>query len=167
MINVSLLGIDEALSIALKAEKEAAGVYEKLRNMINNFVMRQKLDFLIQEEKKHQEIIENLFQKLFPNKKPMENVPDLAPRLILTLEEEAGVLDLLEQAMEAEKIFEEFYDELSEEVEERGVQEILSYLSNMEHGHYALLKGEYDLCSNDEQYYQRGDFQYDMVHIGP
>ena len=37
----------------------------------------------------------------------------------------------------------------------------------MEHGHYALLKGEYDLCMRDEEYYQRGDFQYDMVHIGP
>ena len=69
--------------------------------------------------------------------------------------------------MEAEKVFEEFYDQLSEEVEERGAQEILQYLSSMEHSHYALLKGEYDLALNDEDYLDRGDFQYDMVHIGP
>jgi len=69
--------------------------------------------------------------------------------------------------MDAEKISEEFYDALSQNVEERGLQEILQYLASMEHGHYFLLKGEYELCLKDEAYYDREDFQYDMVHIGP
>jgi rubrerythrin len=98
---------------------------------------------------------------------PEDPVKSLLPKLGLSLKEENSVPDLLELAMQAEKVSEEFYDNLSEEVEERGVQEILQYLSRMEHGHYALLKGEYDLCVRDELYYQRDDFQYDMVHIGP
>ena len=104
---------------------------------------------------------------MFAGKKPVKVERSLLPRLTLTLKEDASVLELLELAMEAEKVAEEFYDQYSEEVEGRGIQEIFQYLSRMEHGHYALLKGEYDLCVHDEQYYQRGDFQYDMVHIGP
>ena len=89
------------------------------------------------------------------------------PSLSIALKESTSVPDLLELAMQAEKASEEFYDQLSEETEERGVQEILQYLASMEHSHYFLLKGEYDLCVRDESYYERDDFHTDMVHIGP
>lgn len=166
-VDVSSLTIEQALSMAMKSEKEAAGIYRKIKGKVNNFVLKDKLNFLIGEEKKHQKLIAALFEKMFPNKEPMKVIKSLLPRLALALDEENSVPDLLEMAMEAEKVFEEFYDTLSEEVEERGAQEILQYLSSMEHGHYALLKGEYDLCMRDEEYFERGDFQYDMVHIGP
>lgn len=161
------LPIDKALSMALKTEIESANVYKKLGKTVKNFVMKEKFQFLIREEQKHRKIIETLFSKMFPGKAPSLSEKSLAPKLTLILEEETTVPELLELAMDAEKMFEEFYDELSEEVEERGAQEILRYLSTMEHGHYSLLKGEYDLCMRDEDYYQRDDFQYDMVHIGP
>jgi len=166
-VDVSSLSVEDALSMALKSEIEAEGVYKKLKKMVNNFVLKDKIQFLIGEEKKHQKVVKALFEKMFPDKEPAKSVKSLVPRIGLTLKEEASVLDLLELAMEAEKTFEEFYDRLSMEVEERGVQEILQYLASMEHGHYSLLKGEYDLSVRDEQYYQREDFQYDMVHIGP
>ena len=166
-VDISSLSLDRALSIALNAENETGAVYKKLKGLVKNFVIKDKLQFLINEEKKHTKIIENLYAKMFPGKKPVEVDRSLLPRLSLTLKEDANVPELLELAMEAEKVAEEFYDQYSEEVEGRGVQEIFQYLSSMEHGHYALLKGEYDLCMRDEQYYERGDFQYDMVHIGP
>lgn len=166
-VDIASLNLEQALSMALKSEEEAGAVYKKLKGLVQNFVMKDKLQFLISEEKKHQKIIGSLFEKMFPGKKPVKVDRSLLPRLTLTLKEDTSVPELLELAMEAEKISEEFYDQYSEEVEERGIQEIFQYLSRMEHGHYALLKGEYDLCMHDEQYYQRGDFQYDMVHIGP
>ncbi len=166
-VDISSLSLDRALSIALNAENETGAVYKKLKGLVKNFVIKDKLQFLINEEKKHTKIIENLYAKMFPGKKPVKVDRSLLPRLSLTLKEDANVPELLELAMEAEKVAEEFYDQYSEEVEGRGVQEIFQYLSSMEHGHYALLKGEYDLCMRDEQYYERGDFQYDMVHIGP
>lgn len=166
-VDISSLSLDRALSLALNAENEAGAVYKKLKGLVKNFVIKDKLQFLINEEKKHKKIIENLYAKMFPGKKPVKVDRSLLPRLSLTLKEDANVPELLELAMEAEKVAEEFYDQYSEEVEGRGVQEIFQYLSSMEHGHYALLKGEYDLCMRDEQYYERGDFQYDMVHIGP
>ena len=166
-IDVSSMSVEQALSVALKAEKEAADVYTRLHGMVTNFIMKDKLQFLIGEEKKHFQIVQALYEKLFPNREPSEPQKNLMPRLSIALEEENSVIDLLELAMEAEQISEEFYDRLSEEVEDRGAQEILQYLSRIEHGHYSLLKGEYDLCVRDEQYFDRSDFQYDMVHIGP
>jgi rubrerythrin len=166
-VDISSLSFEKALSLAIKSEGESAEVYKKLKNAVNNFVLRDKLQFLINEEKKHKKILENLYEKMFPESQPGKVDRALLPRLSIALKEESNVIDLLELAMEAEKTAEEFYENLSEEVEMRGVQEILLYLSSMELGHYALLKGEYDLCMRDEGYYERGDFQYDMVHIGP
>jgi rubrerythrin len=166
-VDVSLLSIEKALSIAVKSEVEAEKVYAKLQKMVNNFILKDKLKFLLNEEKKHQKLLRELFRKLFPGKEPSNQERSLAPRLTLALQENSTVPDLLELAMDAEKTSEEFYDNLSQNVEERGLQEILQYLASMEHGHYFLIKGEYDLCMKDEMYYEREDFQYDMVHIGP
>ena len=166
-IDVSSMSVEQALSMALKSECEAEALYKKLKKLVKNFVLLDKLKFLITEEKKHQKMVEALYRKLFSDKEPHASEKSLLPRLTISLKEDSSVLDLLELAMEAEMMSEEFYDSLSEEVEERGAQEILQYLSSMEHGHYALLKGEYDLCMRDEAYYDRDDFQYDMVHIGP
>lgn len=166
-VDVSSMSIDQALSLALKSELESEKVYRRLKKLVKNFVIRDKLDFLIKEEKKHQKVIEGLYQKMFSGEEPSLPKKSIFPRLTLALEEESSVLELLELAMESERLFEDFYDHLSEEVENRAVQEILQYLSRMENGHYSLLKGEYDLCMRDEMYYDREDFQYDMVHIGP
>jgi rubrerythrin len=134
---------------------------------VKNFVLKDKLHFLVNEEKKHQKLVRELFRKMFPGKEPVDSGKSIVPRLSIALTEELSVTDLLETAMESEKITEEFYDQLIETVEGRGVQEILQYLASMEHSHYFLLKGEYDLAMHDEMYTQREEFQYDMVHVGP
>lgn len=165
--DITSVSLDKVISMAIRSEMDAAAIYKKLLEKVNNFVLRDKFQFLAEEEVKHQRVLESLFTKLFKGKSPEQSAKSLIPRLSLALDEDMTVPDLIELAMEAEKTSEEIYDSLSQEVEERGVQQILQYLASMEHGHYSLLKGEYDLCLKDEMYYQRGDFQYDMVHIGP
>jgi rubrerythrin len=166
-IDISSVSTEKVLSKAIKAENDAVNLYMKLKKSVNNFVLKEKLSFLISEEKKHQKMLEALFSKMFPGKSPDKKEKSLIPRLTIALKEEMSVPDMLELGMEAEKAAEEVYDTLSQEVDERGVKEILQYLASMELGHYSLLKGEYDLCVKDEMYFERGDFQYDMVHIGP
>ena len=166
-IDLSQMSVEHALNLALQTEKLSAKVYTKLIKSVNNFVMKDKLKFLLNEEKKHKKIVEELLKKLYPDGETIKIKQSLLPKLDIALQEESYVPDLLELAMESEKKAEEFYDNLSDEVEARGVHEILQYLASMEHSHYFLLKGEYDLCMKDDDYYQRGDFQYDMVHIGP
>jgi rubrerythrin len=166
-VDVSSLTVEKALSMAVKSEKDATEAYIKLQSMVKNFILRDKLRFLAEEEQKHQKLLKEVHKKVAGGREPPETERSLAPRLTIALQEKSSVTDLLELAMDAEKISEEFYDNLSQNVEERGLQEILQYLASMEHGHYFLLKGEYELCMKDEAYYDREDFQYDMVHIGP
>jgi rubrerythrin len=166
-VDVASLSVEKALSMAAKSETEAVEAYLKLQSMVKNFILKDKLSFLAEEEKKHQKLLKEVYKKVTGGKEPPETERSLAPRLALALREKTTVTDLLELAMGAEKISEEFYDNLSQNIEERGLQEILQYLASMEHGHYFLLKGEYELCLKDEEYYDREDFQYDMVHIGP
>ncbi len=166
-IDIRSASEDVILSRALQSERDAAALYKKLKQTVKNFVMKEKLQFLVTEEKRHAKMIEALLEKLFPGREPMKGEKSLLPRLTLALTEDMTVPDMLELAMEAEQVSEEVYDALSQEADERGAQEIFQYLASMEHGHYSLLKGEFDLCMKDEMYYQRDDFQYDMVHIGP
>lgn len=166
-MKAAMLNVDKALSIAIKTEVVAEEIYQSLMNRVKNFILKDKLTFLASEEKKHQQILVELFYRLFPGESILETDKSLMPRMELALEENMTVPDLLEMAMEAEKISEEFYDELSQKVEDRTAQEILRYLASMEHGHYFLLKGEYDLCMHDETYFDRDEFSVDMVHVGP
>ena len=161
------LSVEKAMAIAVQSESAAEAVYKALMKKVKNFVLKDKLKFLASEEKKHEQILTKLFEQMFPGESISKEEKILMPRLQLAIKEETAVPDLLEMAMEAEKISEEFYDELSQEVEDRTAQEILQYLASMEHGHYFLLKGEYDLCMNDETYYDRDEFSVDMVHVGP
>jgi rubrerythrin len=167
MFVASALSLEKALSIAIQSEIESRSAYAKLGNMVKNFVLKDKLAFLTQEEEKHEKLLNALFQKMAPGKAVSKQEKSLMPRLSIALEEENSVSDLLELAMEAEKAAEEFYDQFADEVEERGIQDLLRYLASVEHGHYFLLKGEYELSMKDEDYMEREDFQYDMVHIGP
>lgn len=165
-IDGSSLTVETAISMAIQAEKDAAGLYTKLKGMVKNFVMRDKLDFLIGEEVKHQKILESLYSKMF-DENSVQPGKSSVPLFKLTVTDDHSILDILQMAMDAEKYFEGFYTELAAKVEERGAQEILLYLASMELGHYTLLKAEFALCQNDELYFDRGDFEYDMVHIGP
>lgn len=166
-VNVSELTIEQALAISMKSELDAEKVYKQLHQMVHNFVLKDKLEFLMKEEQKHQKMIRNLYERLISESEIKTADQTVYPALGLALEETTPVPELIELAMQAEKAAEEFYDRLSEEAEERGVQEILQYLASMEHSHYFLLKGEYDLCMRDETYYERDDFHTDMIHIGP
>ncbi len=137
-MDISSMGIEEALATAIKSEVEAAEVYKKLKSMVSNFVIKEKLNFLISEEDKHKQIISKLYEKMFTDEEPALPEKSIAPRLTLALQGTETVLDLLEIAIDAEKKSEEFYDALSQKVNDRGAQEILQYLASMEHGHYSL-----------------------------
>jgi rubrerythrin len=166
-VDLTSLSVEKAIAMAVRAETDAAAVYRRLQDLVKNFILKEKLRFLEEEEKKHRALLVTLHKKLAGGREPAESEKSLLPRLALALTENPSVPDLLEMAFEAEKTSEEFYDNLAQNVDDRGLQEILQYLASMEHGHYFLVKGEYDLCLRNEAYYEREDFQYDMVHIGP
>ena len=69
-LDISSASLDRVISMAIRSEIDAAAIYEKLITMVNNFVLREKLAFLAEEEKNHQKVLESLFEKMFPGKEP-------------------------------------------------------------------------------------------------
>ncbi len=164
-LDISTITLEEALHIALKSEIELWKLYKKAKEIVNNFIFKEKLSFLIKEEKIHQQILQAMIQKMFPDTKVSKTEKSLFPKISISLQEESSAADLLEIALDAEKTYEEFYDGFSEEIENRAVMDIFQYLSNAEHGHYSILKGEHQFCLKDEEYPVREYFQYEMVTI--
>jgi rubrerythrin len=56
-VDVSSLSLDKALSMALRSEVDAEAAYKKLQKTVKNFILKDKLQFLIHEEKKHQKLV--------------------------------------------------------------------------------------------------------------
>src|SRR4030042_3553300 len=106
-IDVSSLSIDKALSMAIQSELDTASTYKKLQQTVNNFVLKEKLKFLVFEEEKHYQILVALMQRLYPDKNNQSNMKSFFPKLSLILDEGISVPDLIEVAMEAEKAAEE------------------------------------------------------------
>ncbi len=63
----------------------------------------------------------------------------------------SSFVDILYQAMESEKSATDFYSNLSARVE-APQKKILDYLSKVEHSHYMMLKSEYTLAQEFEDY---------------
>ena len=63
----------------------------------------------------------------------------------------SSLVDILLQAMDAEKFAEDFYANLAERVD-NGQKKLLRYLSKVEHTHYLMLKTEYDAVQDFEDY---------------
>jgi len=150
----------EIFGIAVKSELDSKKVYESMAEKTSNFVLKEKLKFLAKEEKKHKEILENLFSKLYPD----ETLKISEKSLISKIDAESSELpELLEKAMESEKIEEKFYRDLAEKSE---YKDILLYLANVEKGHYTILEAEHNMIMQYPDYYHK-DWDTDMIHLGP
>jgi rubrerythrin len=62
--------------------------------------------------------------------------------------------DILHQAMESEKSAENFYAHLAERFE-NPQKKIFEYLSKVEHSHYMMLRSEYVLAQEFEDYAEK------------
>ncbi len=159
----------EILAVAVRSEVDAADFYSRLLGRIKNALLRQKLKFLIFEEKKHRQILERLFSQRFPDKDLKLPKKSFLPPIKAALNDKASVLDLFKAALQIEKTSEQFYKEAGEKAGEGSSQKILAYLSRVERSHYFMVKSEIDLLEKFPDYYdvEAFHFGHDMVHLGP
>jgi len=159
----------EILGIAIRSEIAAYDVYGRLAQKVRNPALEEKLLFLRGEEEKHRTILEEMYTKSFPEVKLELPPRSLLPRVDRAVSEETPVLELLEIAMEWEKLAEEFYAEFARRAEDARARTLLQYLSKMENSHYHLLKAEHDFISQFPDYYEVEEFHFGegMVHFGP
>ncbi|MGQ9478021.1 MAG: ferritin family protein [Candidatus Bipolaricaulia bacterium] len=158
----------EVLGIAIKSEAHAAEVYGRLFEIVRNRSLRTRLQFLKGEEEKHRRLLEELYQKSFPEVELKLPEKSLVP-MELVMRQEITVPELFKLAMEAERQSEQFYREMVSRTKEPSGKALLTYLSRMEHGHYELLATEYELIAQFPDYYKVEEFHLgeELIHLGP
>jgi rubrerythrin len=160
MTNVAKAPIDKLLGYAMRAEIDSDRIYTEMSNRLKNPLLVQKFRILAFEEQKHKTVLENLFQSMFPGGTPEvpEKVdPKLLPAVIIR--PSSDLVDILRQAMEAEKSAQAFYAGLAKRVE-LAKKKILDYLSKVEKSHYLMLRSEYAMA---QQFADYGEKDIDKV----
>ncbi|MGD8534375.1 MAG: ferritin family protein [Candidatus Aminicenantes bacterium] len=155
MLDVSTAPAKELLAMAIKAEMDANQTYSDIASNLSNPLLKEKFQWLAYEENKHKEILEKLFTAMNPGEDiaiPDSVDEDLLPSIHLT--PSSTLVEILYQAMESEKSAENFYATLTQRVEE-AQKKVLEYLSKVEHSHYTMLKSEYALAQEFEDYAEK------------
>ncbi|MEN3045790.1 MAG: ferritin family protein [Candidatus Hydrothermales bacterium] len=157
--------LEELLANAIKSEIEAKELYEGLSEKVKNFFLKEKLKFLAQEEQRHRETFESIFNKRFPGKKI--NLPEKStvplPNIVIT-SERIKISKVFEMAMEAEKAAYDFYIALASQFkDEPEVEQMINYIASMEMGHYKIFEIERENALKFEDY----DIENPLIHLGP
>lgn len=158
----------EVLSIGIKSEIEAIKLYMRMKEVTNNTDLAEKFDFLIAQEKRHQQLLTDAYNTKFPDVDLKLPPKSLVPTISEVLAREASLKDLFDAAMTAEKMSEEFYHDLAVKTRDSNSKSLLNYLASMEHSHYTILDVEYQQLQRgediDSDNYLRGER---LMNLGP
>jgi rubrerythrin len=126
-----------------------------MAHRVKNALLREKFRLLADEEKKHKDILENFFALLYRAEK-MTVPPRVDERLLpaVVVRPSSSLVEILEQAMTAEKAARDFYASLARRVR-AARKKILQYLSGVERTHFLMLRGEYTLALQFEDYAEK------------
>jgi len=152
MVSIVREPVKKLIGYAVRAEIDSHKVYLKLSARLKNPLLKEKFQLLAFEEKKHKEILENLFAALY--KGDELQVPECVDERLLpavVVKPSSTLVDILHQAMQAEKSAQDFYASLAARVKS-ATRKILEYLSKVEQSHYQMLRSEYTLAQQFEDY---------------
>lgn len=134
----------EVLSIAIKSEIDAKRLYTRMKEKVNAPDLHEKLDFLIAQEEKHENILREVYEKKFPEVELALPPEAIVPMIDDVLSREATLKELFDAGMQAEKMAQEFYSGLAEMTNDMRAKRTLLYMANMEESHYAILQAEWN-----------------------
>ena len=164
MINLNAFDLEELLLAAIKSEVDSNKFYSKLAKKTKNGLLKDKLEFLANEEEKHRSYIEEIYLNHFPENKMVLPKKSPVPLPEIEYSEKTSMSKLLSMAMNAEKTANSFYKSLAGRFEEGcKIYNTLMYFSDMEIGHYKILEMEKESMERFEE----GDVYWPMVHVGP
>lgn len=141
--------------MAIRAETDSNKVYSDLAKNVKNSLLKEKFKILAFEENAHKLALTKLFAKQYKGENPV--IPDAVDETLLPavhLTPTTSLVDILIQAMKSEQASEDFYTRLAKRVEPEP-RKILIYLSRVEHSHFMMLKSEYALAQEFEDYAEK------------
>ncbi len=147
MENIGRHSVEDVLVSAIKNKMASVEMYEKLHGVIKTPFLKETLNYLVNEEKKHLAYLNDFFRKRFgkdpviPKKTDMDIIP-------VDIYEKSGalkgILYILEDAMRFERESAEFYHRLARKFTDDKTRMIFEYIAQMEEDHYNMLKWEYE-----------------------
>jgi len=164
-MNLKIYSIDDLLLTAMKAEVDSKNLYAKLSNRVENYMLKERLQFLSNEEGKHQRFFENLYHENNPGKEISlpSKTPVPFPQIIIDTDN-TPVSKVLESAMQAEKTAHDFYVGISERFENKPeIKKMLLYIAAMEMGHFKIIEIEKENADKFEGY----NIDFPLMHVGP
>ena len=164
-MDLSSYSLEDIILTALKSEIDAKAIYLKIAEGVKNAILKDRLRFIADEEERHREFFEEMYNKNFPDKKI--KLPDRIkvplPELDIT-DETMSLSEVFKGVMAAEKAAFEFYNSFADQFEkDTEVGKTLRYFANMEMGHYRL----FELERENMEKYEDFDDDWPMMHIGP
>ena len=163
-MNLDSFKLEELFLAAMKSEIESNKLYSKMAKKTKNGLLEDKLNFLAKEEEKHKKYIEDLYFNHYPNKKIIIPKTTPVPLPEVDFSEDTALSKLLSQSMLAEKSSSDFYKSLADRFEKgTKIHNTLLYFSDMEIGHFNILKTEKESMERFEE----ADVYWPMMHIGP
>jgi len=154
-MNVAKAPLKKLLGMAVRSEIDSNRIYTELAKRVKNPLLQEKFSILAFEEKKHKEVLENLFDVLYQGEK-ME-IPEKTEEALLPsihFSPSSTLAQILYQAMQSEKAAQNFYASLAKRVKAQK-KKILEYLSKVEKSHYMMLRSEYVLALQFEDYAEK------------
>ncbi|WP_457754416.1 ferritin-like domain-containing protein [Thermococcus sp.] len=148
---ISVMSLKHILAYAIKGEKDATDMYTYLYEYLPEGYSKKKFKRFVWMEKGHDKKLVDIFNSLYPNEEPPD-VPFKSWREIFEerepkLRRVKDYLDILEIAMEAEKLAEETYLYLAKQVDNREYKRIFIELAKDERDHYDFVSKEYEIYS--------------------
>jgi rubrerythrin len=155
----------DLLLTAVKSEIDSQAVYSRVAQRVKNAFLKERLEFLALEEKKHQQALEGLFGQRFPGQAVVVPAKPVVPLPEIRFQDEMVPLsEILGQAMKAEQAAHDFYLQLADLfADDADKKNLLLYFSMMEMGHYKLLDLEKGSLERLEDFGQ----EEELIHVGP
>lgn len=164
MMDLNAFDLEELLLAAIKSEVDSNKFYTKMARKTKNGLLKDKLEFLANEEEKHRSYIEEIYLNHFPENKMFLPKKSPVPLPEIDFSEKTSMSKLLSMAMNAEKTANSFYKSLAGRFEEgTKIYNTLLYFADMEMGHYKILEMEKESIERFEE----ADVYWPMVHAGP
>ncbi|UCH89674.1 MAG: ferritin family protein [Thermoplasmata archaeon] len=164
-MDLSSYSLEDIMLSAMKSEIDSRATYQQIAGKIKNAFLKDKINFIADEEEKHREFVETIFKNRFPDK-PIE-IPDKTPVPLPELkldDENISPVEVFEKVMEAEKAANEFYLAFANRIEDdEEIRRTLQYFASMELGHYRL----FELEKENMETYETFDADWPMMHVGP
>jgi rubrerythrin len=164
-MDLTKFALADLLLAAVKSEIDSQAIYSRLALRVQNAFLRERMNFLALEEKKHQSALETIFRQRFPGQEIIVPVHPVVPLPEISFADELVPLSrIIAQAMMAEQAAHDFYLQLAERFgDDFEKRNLLLYFAMMEMGHYKLLDLEKGSLERLEEFGQ----EQEMIHVGP